>query len=147
MVRLVAAAATALLLALTLAPADASPASRYASQAFDKTNDNRAGHDLKELGRNDCLQKYAKRQATKMARNQTLVHQQLEPIAENCHLGYVGENIAYGYPSGKATVDAWMHSEGHRANILRPQYRLMGLAASKARNGQWYVSQVFGRKA
>ena len=39
-----------------------------------------------------------------------------------------------------------MNSEGHRANILKPDYRLMGIGARKGSDGLWYVSQVFGRK-
>jgi len=40
----------------------------------------------------------------------------------------------------------WMNSPPHRENILRPQYRLVGLGARKSQEGSWYVSQVFGRK-
>jgi uncharacterized protein YkwD len=42
----------------------------------------------------------------------------------------VGENIAWGqgsYDSPKNTVRAWMHSTGHRANILRPGFRQIGI--------------------
>jgi len=35
---------------------------------------------------------------------------------------YAGENIAKGYSTPYAVVDAWMHSEGHRKNILNPDY-------------------------
>jgi uncharacterized protein YkwD len=41
-----------------------------------------------------------------------------------------GENIAYG-EGGEATpasiVDAWMHSPGHRADILRPAFTEVGI--------------------
>jgi uncharacterized protein YkwD len=42
----------------------------------------------------------------------------------------VGENIAWGqgaYDSPKNTVRAWMNSTGHRANILRPGFRQIGI--------------------
>ena len=32
--------------------------------------------------------------------------------------GLMGENIAAGQPTPAAVMDAWMHSPGHRANIL-----------------------------
>jgi uncharacterized protein YkwD len=38
-----------------------------------------------------------------------------------------GENIAYGYSSAGATLAAWMSSTGHRANILNPVYRVIGI--------------------
>ncbi len=48
--------------------------------------------------------------------------------AADCGYGWgAGENIAYGYPSVAATVDAWMGSPGHRANMLNPVYRVIGI--------------------
>jgi uncharacterized protein YkwD len=42
----------------------------------------------------------------------------------------VGENIAFGtghYATPAETVDAWMHSPGHRANILHPGFKEIGI--------------------
>jgi uncharacterized protein YkwD len=39
-----------------------------------------------------------------------------------------------------------MRSPGHRANILRRQFRREGLGAVRV-NGVWYVAQVFGTPA
>jgi len=44
-----------------------------------------------------------------------------------------GENIAIGYRDAKSVVNAWMNSSGHRANILNPNYKYMGVG--KADNG------------
>jgi hypothetical protein len=41
-------------------------------------------------------------------------------------LDFIGENIAAGYPSVAATCRGWMRSAGHRANILDPDYTVMG---------------------
>ena len=50
-----------------------------------------------------------------------------------------------GYPNGRSVVrDGWMKSARHRANILRPRYRRMAVAARRRANGRWYLSQVFG---
>jgi len=38
-----------------------------------------------------------------------------------------GENIAYGYASAAGALSAWMGSPGHRANILNPTYRVIGI--------------------
>jgi uncharacterized protein YkwD len=42
-----------------------------------------------------------------------------------------GENLAWGAPdiSASRTVTNWMNSSGHRANILNPRWRYIGLAA------------------
>ena len=38
-----------------------------------------------------------------------------------------GENAAWGNVSPEEVVNAWMNSEGHRANILDPEARAMGV--------------------
>jgi len=125
----------------------ASAATTYQRTAFRATNNRREQHHRKVLTRGDCVQKYAVRNARRMARREVMEHQNLGPIARDCHLGLVGENIAEGYPSGRAVVRGWMHSPPHRANLLKRRYRLLGLAARKGDNGRWYAAQVFGRKA
>lgn len=39
----------------------------------------------------------------------------------------VGENIAWGYATPEAVVKSWMSSEGHRSNILNPNYQYIGV--------------------
>lgn len=118
----------------------------YAQQAFTVTNSKRTAARRVALRKNACLQRYATRQARTMARRQSLFHQQLGPIMSACKLSMVGENVAYGYTSGRAAVAGWMGSPGHRANILNPRYRLLAVGAAQASNGQWYSAQVFGRR-
>lgn len=148
---LVACAASVVTLAgaLTLAaPAQAQlPALEYQAEAFTATNAQRVLHGRAPLGHGACVQKWAVRQARKMARQERMFHQNLARVADDCGLGYAGENVAYGYPTGRSVVlDGWMKSAGHRRNILDPGFRAMGIGARKA-DGTWYVSQVFGRKA
>ena len=38
-----------------------------------------------------------------------------------------GENIAWGQRTPEQVVNAWMNSEGHRANILNPRYTSIGV--------------------
>ena len=38
-----------------------------------------------------------------------------------------GENIAMGYSTPEAVVNAWMNSSGHRANILSVKYTTLGV--------------------
>lgn len=38
-----------------------------------------------------------------------------------------GENIAYGYTTPEAVVEAWMNSDGHRANILNPEFTALAV--------------------
>ena len=52
-----------------------------------------------------------------------------------------GENIATGYATAQAVVDAWLASPEHRANIERPEYRATGVGAAGAPT---YWAQSFG---
>ncbi len=52
----------------------------------------------------------------------------------------IGENIAWNYRSPEAAVEAWMNSEGHRANILG-DYREIGVGFF-----DWYWDENFGSR-
>ncbi len=152
MARLTATSLTALLLlvGLVLAPPSSvaggkRAAVKYADTAHTATNQVRDKRDMATLDKNECLRKAARKQAKKMARTGELSHQSLSVVAGKCDMGYVGENVAYGFASGRAVVRGWMQSPGHRANLLNTHYRLMGIAAVK-RDGVWWVAQVFGRR-
>jgi uncharacterized protein YkwD len=126
----------------------ATPAKKYQRQAHQATNARRADHGRARLAKQKCLQRFAVRHAKAMAAASSMHHQSLGPIMSACGLRAVGENVAYGFASGRSVVnDGWMNSSGHRANILDPGYRLMGIGARKSPDGRWYVAQVFGRKA
>ena len=56
-----------------------------------------------------------------------------------------GENIAYGQPNAAAVMDAWMNSEGHRANILNESFTQIGVGCYRAPNGTLYWVQFFLR--
>lgn len=54
-----------------------------------------------------------------------------------------GENLAYGYRTPEAVVKAWMESEGHRRNILDPDFIYIGIGYYVNENGRIYCSQLF----
>lgn len=53
----------------------------------------------------------------------------------------VAENIAQGQRSPEAVLQSWMASQGHRQNLLNPNYRDLGVGYA---NNYW--TQVFGRQ-
>lgn len=146
-----AAAVSALLVTVTLSATSAEaagPATAYQRQAFVATNHQRVRHDRVELTKRACLTRLAVHQAKRMAARERIFHQDLGPVLRSCGLSMAGENVASGFRTGRSVVDdGWMHSSGHRANILEPRYRLMGIGARRGDDGAWYVSQVFGRAA
>lgn len=54
-----------------------------------------------------------------------------------------GENIARGQPDATSVMDAWMHSSGHRANILNCDYHTIGVGVHFGTGGPWWT-QDFG---
>jgi hypothetical protein len=69
--------------------------------------------------------------------------------------GYqIGENIAWGtgtYGTPRSTMNGWLHSEGHRANILTAAYRDLGVGYIPNQLFQGYSgaalwSQQFGTR-
>lgn len=129
------------------APAQAAAPAQYAGAAERTTNTVRARHDRVRLRDSACLARYAGRQADRMAARGEIFHQDLQPVLRACHLSSTGENVAYGFSSGRSVVkQGWMRSPGHRENILRREYRLMAVGAERGRDGRWYVAQLFGRR-
>lgn len=58
-----------------------------------------------------------------------------------------GENIAAGYSTVAETVEQWMNSPGHRANILRADYTELGVGhcyRDGSEHGHYWV-QIFKR--
>ena len=65
--------------------------------------------------------------------------------AVNYRWQMLGENVAFGQPTAAKVVDSWMHSTGHRTNILNSTFTEMGAGYAVDRTGRPYYVQVFGR--
>jgi uncharacterized protein YkwD len=62
---------------------------------------------------------------------------------------YVAENVASGYPTPDAVVDAWLDSRGHRAVMLAPEPIHAGIGYADRPDGgrYWYWTLVTGAPA
>lgn len=127
------------------APVHAKATVEYAQDAFKTTNNKREAHDKREFRKGLCLQKFANRQARRMANQERIFHQDLLTVLRECGLTLAAENVASGFDNGHDVVIGWMKSPGHRHNILNGKLRKMAVAARKGDNGVWYAAQVFGR--
>ena len=97
------------------------------------TNQERIRQGLPPLKVDKDLMATAREQAEWMTRNESLVHTS-RPVAEN---------IAMGQPHSSDAVQAWMNSSGHRANILNPRHRRIGVAAFRTARGTIFWCQQF----
>lgn len=55
---------------------------------------------------------------------------------------YRGENIAAGYTTAEAVVRAWRNSEPHRVNMLRSEYRAIGIGRTCVQGSDYYCYWV-----
>ena len=111
-------------------PVSSSPA----QQILALVNEQRAAYGLNALSLDDSLSAGAQTKAQDMRQNSYFSHQSPlygSPFDMMRSFGisyrYAGENIAMGYDSPEAVVSAWMQSEGHRANILSPDFTQLGV--------------------
>jgi uncharacterized protein YkwD len=128
-------------------PALAAPAAAYGSAAQKTTNAQRLKRDLPKVKADKCLRKHARKHARRLAEAGRIWHQDIGKVMRQCGLRSVGENVAYGYPTGRKLVNrGWMKSPGHRANILRRSYRLGVVVARRDDSGTWFAVQLFGSR-
>lgn len=119
-----------------------------ASQVVAFVNKERVAAGLKPLVVHTNLTQMAKTKAIDMYKNNYFDHYSPKygsPFdmmdASNIMFTYAGENIAKGQRSAKEAVKDWMNSPGHKANILNPNYKLIGVGYY---NGYW-VQEFIGK--
>lgn len=136
---------------LDRAPGAGSPLER---KLLSLTNTERVKAGLKPLFWDVRLGAAAQGHAANMARQETSAHvlDGMSPVdrirAERFPFGLVAENIYWGQGSGFTTPEAavywWMNSAGHRANILDPRVKALGVGIRTASSGQVHFCQNFG---
>jgi uncharacterized protein YkwD len=130
-------------------------------------NAERSARGLGKLRAEDTLARVAGRYARQMVRDRFFDHTSpggttmLSRIKSSSYLRgvsswMVGENLAWGsgpLATPKATVQAWMHSAGHRANLLDSDFTEVGIGIAGGApvdlgggaSGATYVTD-FGRR-
>jgi uncharacterized protein YkwD len=57
----------------------------------------------------------------------------------------VSENVAFGYRTAEAVVNAWIKSEGHRKN-MEGDHTHFGISVKEGKDGKLYFTNIFVRK-
>jgi uncharacterized protein YkwD len=129
---------------------------KFVADVLRFTNDFRLQNNLKPLVYNDRLSTAAVTQSQNMAVQDFFAHEGLDgstPQTRGTAAGYqggVGENIAAGFTTPRSVVDAWINSPGHRANLLNPSYKDIGIGFydypndTGKSNYNYYWTQDFG---
>jgi uncharacterized protein YkwD len=113
-------------------------------------NQERAARNLPLLHRDSQLARAAAQHAQAMAAHGSISHQfpgEAALASRGASMGVafnrISENVAEA-PSAVQIHDMWMHSEGHRANLLDPAVDAVGIRVI-ARNGELYAVEDFAR--
>jgi len=108
--------------------------SYYEGEVVRLVNEKRAQNGLDPLTENWELSRVARYKSQDMKDNKYFSH--TSPVygspfkmMEDFGITYrtAGENIAYGQRTPQEVVNAWMNSKGHRANILSPSFKMIGV--------------------
>ncbi|GAA3402889.1 CAP domain-containing protein [Paenibacillus hodogayensis] len=117
------------------------PTSAYAEQVVSLVNQERAKAGLKPLASDAALTNMALDKAKDMYNNNYFDHTSPtygSPFdmmkSYGIQYSYAGENIAKGQRNPQEVMNAWMNSEGHRQNIMSPNFTKIGVAYY---NGEW----------
>ncbi len=139
-------------------PADGEdPLSQLEDAIVNLTNRERAAEGLPALRSHDALRRAAAGHSQEMAslgyfshssptagRKSTVDRLRIEGVST---FESAAENIAMGTfdpgEEAEAFVRMWMNSPGHRANIMNPQLRLIGVGVAVDAKGQLVATQVF----
>ena len=125
--------------------------SEYELQVLELVNAERAKHGLKPLSWDNALANVARAHSQDMANRGFFSHNNPDgktPFnriqAAGISYRSAGENIAAGQKTPQEVVNAWMNSEGHRANILNNNYTKLGVGYVSSSSGyKTYWTQNF----
>ncbi|WP_435842005.1 sigma-70 family RNA polymerase sigma factor [Streptomyces hirsutus] len=129
------------------APA-AAPGGTRAAQVLALTNTERAAAGCSPVTLDNRLNKAAQLHSEDMSANNYFSHTGqngssfVDRVTAQGHPSPGAENIARGQSSAESVMEAWMNSEGHRANILNCSLTTMGVGVVTS---DWTWTQVFGR--
>ena len=110
----------------------------------------RQQHGVGSVAVSDALTRIAQEQANAMAKRDLLDHELVAPFSQRIGLQFrpAAENIAFGHDDFAGTLRQWINSSGHRANLLLPGAKWIGVAhASNGRRMYWAMVIAADRAA
>ncbi|MGN9865788.1 CAP domain-containing protein [Bacillus swezeyi] len=127
-----------------------SSVSAYEKEVVELTNAERKKQGLKPLTLDEKLSKVARTKSQDMKDNNYFDHNSPTygspfDMMKKFGISYrtAGENIAKGQRTPQEVVKAWMNSEGHRKNIMNPDFTHIGVGYVK--DGNYWTQQFIGK--
>lgn len=119
-------------------------------QLFDITNAERVMRDLPPLDWHEPVRQTASNHSEDMAVNNYFSHTNLDGAspfdrieADAISFQMAGENLAAGQTSSIFAHEGLMNSSGHRENILKPEYRELGVGVAFNDQAQPFYTEKF----
>jgi uncharacterized protein YkwD len=144
----VAAVVTALIVVGSTDAAGTANLTRSESALLTVMNEVRVAQGLRPLRADARLEGTARSHSRRMLRTGTFAHGAFTARIRRAgvHAPRVGENLAWSagaFARARTIVQMWLASPSHRANLLRPGYRLVGVGAvTGCFNGQRHALMV-----
>ncbi|WP_313959696.1 CAP domain-containing protein [Cytobacillus oceanisediminis] len=124
--------------------------SDFESKVIDLTNEQRRKNGLSNLQPDTALSNVAQEKSNDMQAKNYFSHTSPTygspfDMMRDFGVSYnsAGENIAMGQPSPEEVVNAWMNSEGHRKNILSPNFTHIGVGHTS--QGHYWTQMFIGK--
>ena len=121
----------------------------YAQRVLDLVNIERRKAGIKPLVLSDELMRVAAVRSQEVTKVFSHTRPDGTPFSSivSRHGRRIGENIGGGYQTPEEVVDGWMHSEGHRKNILHPDFTELGVGYAYEEDSQYkhYWVQILRR--
>lgn len=108
-------------------------------------NRRRANRDVPRLRVAACPERVAQEWSTFLALNGLFEHRSMTEVLDRCDARYAGETLGRGSMSPRKLVRMWMRSPDHRAVLLSPKSRRIGVGATTDLFGRWVVAANFIR--
>ncbi|HLS09710.1 CAP domain-containing protein [Lentibacillus sp.] len=122
----------------------------FEQQVVELTNQERQAQGLEPLKVDTELSKVAREKSRDMAANNYFSHDSPTygspfDMMKQYGISYrtAGENIAKGQRTPQQVVDGWMNSEGHRENIMNPNFTHIGVGYVE--QGNHWTQQFIGK--
>ncbi|WP_075036286.1 CAP domain-containing protein [Halobacillus dabanensis] len=127
-----------------------SEVSAFEKQVVELTNQEREKQGLAPLKLDTELSTVAKDKSLDMQQNNYFSHNSPNhgspfDMMNSYGIDYrtAGENIAMGQTSPEQVVEGWMNSQGHRENIMNPDFTHIGVG--HAENGNYWTQMFIGK--
>lgn len=117
----------------------------YEKRVRHLVNRRRESRGLRTLRPAACPDRVAEDWSSFLAAANEFFHQSMADVLGYCNARYAGETLGRGTIGPRRLVRMWMHSEGHRAVLLSPQARRIGVGAKPDGTGRWVVAAEFMR--